>query len=46
MIVIEEKRDAYGGPQKTNSVLSSKSTQLKGVDNEQEKKTVQFRIQS
>ena len=36
----------YGGPQKTNNVLSSKSTQLKGVDNEQEKETVQFRIQS
>jgi hypothetical protein len=36
----------YGGPQKTNNVLSSKSTKLKGVDNEQEKETVQFRIQS
>jgi len=31
----------YDGPQKTNNVLSSKSTQLKGVDNEQEKETVQ-----
>ncbi len=38
--------DIYGGPQKTNNVLSSKSTQMKGFDNEQEKETVQFGIQS
>jgi len=36
----------YGGPQKTNNVLSSKSIQIKGVENEQEKETIQFRIQS
>ncbi len=36
----------YGGPQKTNNVLSSKSIQIKGVDNEQEKETIQFGIQS
>ncbi len=36
----------YGGPKKTNNVLSSKSIQMKGVDNEPEKETVQFGIQS
>jgi len=44
--IVKAKSKDYGGPQKTNNVLSSKSTQLKGVDNEQEKETVQFRIQS